>query len=38
MTGFQIVNIPSAQDGSVDLDALRAAVGPDTAGLMLRCV
>ena len=35
MTGFQIVNIPSAQDGSVDLDALRAAVGPDTAGLML---
>jgi glycine dehydrogenase subunit 2 len=35
MSGFQIVNIPSAPDGSVDLDALRAAAGPDTAGLML---
>ncbi len=35
MTNFQVVNIPSAPDGSVDLDALRAAVGPDTAGLML---
>lgn len=35
MAGFQAVNIPSAADGSVDLDALRAAVGPDTAGLML---
>ena len=35
MTGFTIVNIPSASDGSVDLDALRAAVGEDTAGLML---
>jgi len=35
MTGFQVVNIPSAPDGSVDLGALRAAVGPDTAGLML---
>ena len=35
MCGFQVVNIPSAPDGCVDLDALRAAVGPDTAGLML---
>lgn len=35
MCGFQIVNIPSGKDGCVDLDALRAAVGPDTAGLML---
>lgn len=35
MCGYKVVNIPSAPDGSVDLDALRAAVGPDTAGLML---
>ena len=35
MAGFQAVSIPSASDASVDLDALRAAVGPDTAGLML---
>lgn len=35
MCGFAVVNVPSAPDGCVDLDALRAAVGPDTAGLML---
>ena len=35
MCGYQVVNIPSGEDGCVDLDALRAAVGPDTAGLML---
>lgn len=35
MCGFDIVNIPSAPDGCVDLAALEAAVGEDTAGLML---
>ena len=35
MCGFQVVNIPSAPDGCVDLDALRAVLGEDTAGLML---
>jgi len=35
MTGFEIVNIPSTKDGCVDLDSLQAAVGDDTAGLML---
>ncbi|MEG2858920.1 MAG: aminomethyl-transferring glycine dehydrogenase subunit GcvPB [Clostridia bacterium] len=35
MAGFKVVSIPSTEDGCVDLDALRAAVGPDTAGLML---
>lgn len=35
MNGFSVVNIPSTPDGLVDLDALRAAVGPDTAALML---
>jgi glycine dehydrogenase subunit 2 len=35
MCGYTVVNIPSASDGCVDLDALRAVLGPDTAGLML---
>ncbi len=35
MCGFTVVNVPSNPQGGVDLDALRAAVGPDTAGLML---
>ena len=35
MAGFQVINIPSGADGCVDVEALRAAVGPDTAGLML---
>ncbi len=35
MCGFTIVNIPSGSDGCVDLEALKKAVGPDTAGLML---
>lgn len=35
MTGFEIVNIPSAKDGMTDIDKLKEAVGEDTAGLML---
>lgn len=35
MAGFEIVNIPSAPDGCVDLESLHKAVGEDTAGLML---
>lgn len=35
MAGFRIINIPSTEEGLVDLDALRAAAGEDTAGLML---
>lgn len=35
MCGYQVVNIPSAPDGCVDLDALRSVLGEDTAGLML---
>ena len=35
MAGFTVVSVPSNEAGGVDLDALRAAVGPDTAGLML---
>ncbi len=35
MAGFTVVNVPSDENGCVDVEALRAAVGPDTAGLML---
>ncbi|MCR4622526.1 MAG: aminomethyl-transferring glycine dehydrogenase subunit GcvPB [Clostridiales bacterium] len=35
MAGFTVVSVPSNAEGGVDLDALRAAVGEDTAGLML---
>lgn len=35
MAGFTVVSIPSNAEGGVDLEALRQAVGPDTAGLML---
>ena len=35
MLGYQVVSIASDANGCVDLDRLRAAVGPDTAGLML---
>jgi glycine dehydrogenase subunit 2 len=35
MCGYAVREIPTDRDGNVDLDALRAAVGPQTAGLML---
>lgn len=35
MCGYEVCSIASTPDGMVDLDALRAVVGPDTAGLML---
>ncbi|NLN84037.1 MAG: aminomethyl-transferring glycine dehydrogenase subunit GcvPB [Firmicutes bacterium] len=35
MAGFTVVTIPSDENGHVDLEKLRAEVGPDTAGLML---
>ncbi|MBO8129310.1 MAG: aminomethyl-transferring glycine dehydrogenase subunit GcvPB [Peptococcaceae bacterium] len=35
MVGCETVTIPSNERGGVDLDALRRAVGEDTAGLML---
>ncbi len=35
MCGYEVVNIASAPDGCVDLDALKAVLGDDTAGLML---
>ena len=35
MCGMEAVEIKSEADGSIDLEALKAAVGPDTAALML---
>ena len=35
MNGFQVISIPSTPDGYVDLEALKAAVNDETAGLML---
>ena len=35
MAGFRTVTVRSAADGGVDLDALRAALGPQTAAVML---
>ncbi|MHB0887571.1 aminomethyl-transferring glycine dehydrogenase subunit GcvPB [Acidithiobacillus sp.] len=35
MAGFAVVEIPNGPDGDLDLAALDAALGPDTAGIML---
>ncbi len=35
MAGFEVVSVKSLPDGSVDLDALKDVVGPDTAALMM---
>ncbi len=35
MCGYEVVNIASNEKGCVDLEALQAALGEDTAGLML---
>jgi len=35
MCGYKVREIPTNNQGDVDVDALRAAVGPQTAGIML---
>ena len=35
MCGYQIIEIPSLENGRLDLDALRAVVGEDTAAMMV---
>lgn len=35
LVGFDVVEIKSNEKGLVDLDALKAVLGPDTAGIML---
>lgn len=33
--GYKVREIPTQMDGNVDIDALKAAIGPQTAGIML---
>lgn len=33
--GYKVREIPTGEDGNVDIEALKAAVGPKTAGIML---
>ncbi len=35
MCGYEIIEIPSAEDGLLDLDALKSVVGEDTAAMMI---
>ncbi|MDR0335346.1 MAG: aminomethyl-transferring glycine dehydrogenase subunit GcvPB [Methanomassiliicoccaceae archaeon] len=35
MVGYKVIEIPSAKDGSVNVDALKAAISPRTAAFML---
>lgn len=35
MCGYTVKEITTAQDGDIDIDVLKAAVGPQTAGIML---
>lgn len=35
MCGYDVVEIPTGADGDVDVEALKTAVGPQTAGIML---
>ena len=35
MAGFEVVELPSGDDGRIHLEAIEAATGPDTAALML---
>jgi glycine dehydrogenase subunit 2 len=35
MVGYKVVQVPSDSRGNVDIEALRTAVGPDTAALMI---
>lgn len=35
MCGFEVKEIPTAANGDLDLDALKAVLGPKTAGIML---
>ncbi len=35
MAGFDVISVPSSADGCVDIEALKAALNDETAGLML---
>lgn len=35
VAGFETLELPSNEEGIIDVEAVRAAVGPDTAGIMI---
>jgi glycine dehydrogenase subunit 2 len=35
MCGYKVKEIPTGSDGDIDIEALKAALGPNTAGIML---
>ena len=35
MAGFSVIEIPSSSDGGIDIEALKAALGPKTAAFMI---
>ena len=35
MCGYEIIEIPSGEDGRLDIEALKSAVGEDTAAMMI---
>ncbi|MBG9980863.1 aminomethyl-transferring glycine dehydrogenase subunit GcvPB [Facklamia sp. DSM 111018] len=35
VAGFETIELPSTPEGIIDVEAVRAAVGPDTAGIMI---
>jgi len=35
MAGFKVIEVPSGEDGNIDMEALRSVVGESTAGLMI---
>ena len=37
MAGFSVKPVPTDPNGNVDLEAFKAALGPDVAGMMLTC-
>lgn len=35
MCGYKVIEVPTAADGDVDIEALKQKIGPNTAGIML---
>ncbi len=35
LNGYKVVQVPSGDDGLIDIDAVRAAMGPDVAAIMI---
>lgn len=37
IAGYEVVTVPSDKDGNMDIDALKRALNPETAGVMMTC-